>query len=138
MSDSGWPQFRCLAIPEKSIAVLPFADLSEKKDQEYFSDGLSEELLDLLAQVPDLRVPARTSSFFFRGKDIAVADIANHKDAWDIGLEQAGIAVESPGGGPLAVPKKVRTGKDKAALVALDKIAEPLGARLRANENEKA
>ena len=63
-------------IPEKSIAVLPFADLSEKKDQEYFSDGLSEELLDLLAQVPDLRVPARTSSFFFRGKDIAVADIA--------------------------------------------------------------
>jgi TolB-like protein len=63
-------------VPEKSIAVLPFADLSEKKDQEYFSDGLSEELLDLLAQVPDLRVPARTSSFFFRGKDIAVADIA--------------------------------------------------------------
>jgi hypothetical protein len=43
-------------IPDKSIAVLPFVDMSEKKDQEYFSDGLSEELLDLLAQVPDLRV----------------------------------------------------------------------------------
>jgi adenylate cyclase len=57
-----------LTIPEKSIAVLPFVDMSEKKDQEYFSDGLSEELLDMLAQVPDLRVAARTSSFFFKGK----------------------------------------------------------------------
>jgi TolB-like protein len=55
-------------IPPKSIAVLPFIDLSEKKDQEYFSDGLSEELLDLLAQVPDLSVAARTSSFYFKGK----------------------------------------------------------------------
>ena len=50
------------------IAVLPFIDMSEKKDQEYFSDGLSEELIDLLAQVQDLRVPARTSSFAFKGK----------------------------------------------------------------------
>jgi TolB-like protein/tetratricopeptide (TPR) repeat protein len=62
-------------IPEKSIAVLPFIDMSEKKDQEYFSDGLSEELLDLLAQVPDLRVAARTSSFFFKGKAEDVAAI---------------------------------------------------------------
>src|SRR5665213_10041 len=62
-------------IPEKSIAVLPFVDMSEKKDQEYFSDGLSEELLDLLAQVPDLRVAARTSSFFFKGKAEDVAAI---------------------------------------------------------------
>jgi adenylate cyclase len=64
-----------VAIPEKSIAVLPFVDMSEKKDQEYFSDGLSEELLDLLAQVPDLRVAARTSSFFFKGKAEDVAEI---------------------------------------------------------------
>jgi TolB-like protein len=64
-----------VAIPEKSIAVLPFVDMSEKKDQEYFSDGLSEELLDLLAQVPDLRVAARTSSFFFKGKAEDVAAI---------------------------------------------------------------
>jgi TolB-like protein len=64
------------AAPEKSIAVLPFVDMSEKKDQEYFSDGLSEELLDLLAQVPDLRVPARTSSFYFKGKQATVAEIA--------------------------------------------------------------
>jgi TolB-like protein len=63
-------------IPEKSIAVLPFVDMSEKKDQEYFSDGLAEELLDLLAQVPDLRVPARTSSFYFKGKADDIASIA--------------------------------------------------------------
>ena len=62
-------------IPEKSIAVLPFVDMSEKKDQEYFSDGLSEELLDLLSQVPDLHVAARTSSFFFKGKAEDVAAI---------------------------------------------------------------
>jgi TolB-like protein/Tfp pilus assembly protein PilF len=64
------------AIPEKSVAVLPFVDMSEKKDQEYFSDGLSEELIDLLTKVPDLRVPARTSSFFFKGKAEDIATIA--------------------------------------------------------------
>jgi TolB-like protein len=64
-----------VAIPEKSIAVLPFVDMSEKKDQEYFSDGLSEELLDLLAQVPELQVAARTSSFFFKGNAEDVAAI---------------------------------------------------------------
>jgi TolB-like protein len=63
-------------IPEKSIAVLPFVDMSEKKDQEYFSDGLAEELLDLLSQVPDLRVPARTSSFYFKGRTDDVVTIA--------------------------------------------------------------
>jgi TolB-like protein/Tfp pilus assembly protein PilF len=63
-------------IPEKSVAVLPFADMSEKKDQEYFSDGLSEELIDMLTKVPDLRVPARTSSFYFKGKQTTIADIA--------------------------------------------------------------
>lgn len=55
-------------IPEKSVAVLPFVDMSEKKDQEYFSDGLSEELIDHLAQSADLKVIARTSSFQFKGK----------------------------------------------------------------------
>lgn len=64
------------AIPEKSVAVLPFVDLSEKKDQEYFSDGLSEELIDLLTQVRDLRVPARTSSFYFKGKNETLMSIA--------------------------------------------------------------
>src|SRR5271170_1087195 len=63
-------------IPEKSVAVLPFVDMSEKKDQEYFSDGLSEELIDMLTRVPELRVPARTSSFYFKGKQVTIADIA--------------------------------------------------------------
>jgi TolB-like protein/Tfp pilus assembly protein PilF len=63
-------------IPEKSVAVLPFVDMSEKHDQEYFSDGLSEELIDRLVKVPDLRVPARTSSFYFKGKQATIAEIA--------------------------------------------------------------
>jgi TolB-like protein len=65
-----------VAMVDKSIAVLPFVDMSEKKDQEYFSDGLSEELIDMLTKVPQLRVPARTSSFFFKGKQTTIADIA--------------------------------------------------------------
>jgi TolB-like protein len=63
-------------VNEKSVAVLPFVDMSEKKDQEYFSDGLSEELIDMLTKVEDLRVPARTSSFYFKGKQTTIADIA--------------------------------------------------------------
>jgi TolB-like protein/Tfp pilus assembly protein PilF len=59
-----------------SIAVLPFVDMSQAKDQEYFSDGLSEELLDLLAKVPQLKVIARTSSFSFKGKEVDIAEIA--------------------------------------------------------------
>ena len=51
-------------IPDKSVAVMSFVDMSEKHDQEYFSDGLAEELIDLLTRVPDLHIPARTSSFF--------------------------------------------------------------------------
>jgi adenylate cyclase len=65
-----------IAISDKSIAVLPFLDMSEKKDQEYFSDGLSEELIDMLTKLPELRVPARTSSFYFKGKQATIADIA--------------------------------------------------------------
>lgn len=63
-------------ISEKSIAVLPFADMSEKKDQEYFSDGLAEELLDLLVKTPGLHVIARTSSFSFKGKSDDIPTIA--------------------------------------------------------------
>jgi adenylate cyclase len=60
----------------KSIAVLPFVDLSQAKDQEYFCDGISEEILDALAKVEGLRVVARTSSFSFKGKNADVAEIA--------------------------------------------------------------
>lgn len=63
-------------IPDRSVAVLPFIDMSEKRDQEYFSDGLSEELIDMLTKVPNLRVPARTSSFYFKGKQATIAEIA--------------------------------------------------------------
>jgi TolB-like protein len=55
--------------PEKSVAVLPFADMSEKKDQEYFADGMAEAILDLLAKIPDMKVIGRTSSFQFKGKN---------------------------------------------------------------------
>jgi len=64
-------------VSAKSIAVLPFVDMSEKHDQEYFSDGLSEELIDVLTQVPGLRVPARTSSFSFKAKAVTVGEIGH-------------------------------------------------------------
>jgi TolB-like protein/Tfp pilus assembly protein PilF len=54
---------------DKSIAVLAFADMSPNKDQEYFSDGISEEILNLLAKVRDLKVTSRTSSFAYKGKE---------------------------------------------------------------------
>jgi TolB-like protein len=63
-------------ILDKSVAVLPFADMSEKKDQEFFSDGLAEEVLDRLAQIANLRVIARTSSFSFKGKQDDIPTIA--------------------------------------------------------------
>ncbi len=61
--------------PEKSIAVLPFMDLSQAKDQEYFCDGMSEEILDALAKVEGLRVVARTSSFSFKGKSADASEV---------------------------------------------------------------
>ena len=63
-------------VSSKSIAVLPFVNMSSDKEQDYFSDGLSEELLNQLAQIPQLRVIARTSSFSFKGKEVDVATIA--------------------------------------------------------------
>jgi TolB-like protein len=65
------------APQEKSIAVLSFADMSAEKNQEYMSDGIAEELINLLAQIPDLKVVARTSSFAFKGQNMNIADIAN-------------------------------------------------------------
>jgi TolB-like protein/Tfp pilus assembly protein PilF len=65
-----------LPVPEQSIAVLPFVNMSDDKANEYFSDGISEELLNLLAKVPQLQVTARTSSFSFKGKEVGIAEIA--------------------------------------------------------------
>lgn len=59
-----------------SVAVLPFVNMSNDRENEYFSDGLTETLLHMLAQLPDLRVAARTSSFAFKGENKSVADIA--------------------------------------------------------------
>ena len=64
----------------KSIAVLPFANMSSDPDQEYFADGISEELLNQLAQIRELRVIARTSSFSYKGRTVTVAEIARELD----------------------------------------------------------
>jgi TolB-like protein len=64
------------AIADKSIAVLPFVDMSEKKDQEYFADGMAEELINHLSRSPGLKVIARTSSFQFKGRNEDVRSIA--------------------------------------------------------------
>ena len=64
-------------IPELSIAVLPFVNMSSDPEQEFFSDGISEELLNMLAQFPGLRVAARTSSFQFKGQNQDIGKIAD-------------------------------------------------------------
>lgn len=61
---------------ENSIAVLAFQDMSQDKDQEYLSDGIAEELLNLLAKIPDLRVISRSSAFSYKGENIKLAQVA--------------------------------------------------------------
>lgn len=70
------------ALADNSIAVLPFTDMSPEQDQGYFSDGISEELLNVLAQVKDLRVAGRTSSFSFKGQNKDLREIG---DILDVG-----------------------------------------------------
>ena len=62
--------------PQNAIAVLPFLDLTEGMKEEEFADGMTEELIDKLSKIPGLRVPAPTSSFYFKNKKMTVADIA--------------------------------------------------------------
>ena len=64
------------SVPPMSIAVLPFVNMSDSKDNEYFSDGLTETLLHMLAQYPDLKVAARTSSFAFKNRNLPIGEIA--------------------------------------------------------------
>ncbi len=64
-----------IATERKSIAVLPFINLSSDPEQEYFSDGLAEELLNLLTRIPELRVTSRSSAFSYKGKDFKIADV---------------------------------------------------------------
>jgi TolB-like protein len=61
---------------QASIAILPFVDMSQEQDQQWFSDGLTEEIINTLAHVPDLKVIARSSAFVFRGKDRDIRGIA--------------------------------------------------------------
>jgi len=65
---------------EKSIAVLPFVNMSSDVEQEYFSDGISEELLNLLAKIPELRVTSRSSAFAFKGEKIDIPVVAEKLD----------------------------------------------------------
>ncbi len=61
---------------QESIAVLPFLDLTEGMKEEEFADGMTEELIDRLSKIPDLRVPSPTSSFYFKGKQVSIPEIA--------------------------------------------------------------
>ncbi len=71
-----WDKFRGeTVVRAASVAVLPFADMSSEGDQEYFADGLSEEILNLLAGIRELKVSGRTSSFSFKGKDASITEI---------------------------------------------------------------
>ena len=72
----GKPDIRVPGEDLRSIAVLPFVNMSGEADNEYFSDGISEEILNVLARTPDLRVAARTSSFAFKGQAKEIPDIA--------------------------------------------------------------
>jgi TolB-like protein len=78
LAGKAWLHNRAAAtasIADKTIAVLPFVDLSEAKDKEYFADGMSEEIIDLLTKIPGLTVIGRTSSFEFKGKNEDVRTI---------------------------------------------------------------
>jgi TolB-like protein/Tfp pilus assembly protein PilF len=70
------PEIKPVGGTRKAIAVLPFLNMSSDQEQEYFSDGLSEELLNLLAKIPELQVAARTSSFSFKGQNLEIQEIA--------------------------------------------------------------
>ena len=72
------------AEPQPSIAVLPFVNMSGDKEQEYFSEGLAEEIINALTQIPGLKVSGRTSSFFFHGKDVEFVEIGKRLNVENI------------------------------------------------------
>jgi TolB-like protein len=85
LTDTGWdpgPEPQSGTRLPRSIAVLPFANLTAEPDKEYFGDGMAEELINVLSQVPGLKVPARTSSFAYKGRNLDVRRIAR-----DLGVE---------------------------------------------------
>jgi adenylate cyclase len=80
IQDLRQPSSISLTRAENSIAVLPFDDMSPAKDQEYFCDGISEEIINRLSQIKDFRVIARTSAFAFKGKQEDIKDIGRKLD----------------------------------------------------------
>ena len=96
-----------LSVPN-SVAVLPFKNMSGNRDNEYLSDGLTETLLHALAQFPDLKVPARTSSFFFKGQDIDVRDIARQ-----LGVSKVLEGSVQRSGGKLRVVAQLNRSRDR-------------------------
>ena len=92
----GQPAFRRAQAPERSIAVMPFDNMSGNPANDYFSDGLAETTLDMLSQVPDLKVIARTSSVAFKGKPTDMREIGRKLGAAHLlegSVQQAGDTV---------------------------------------------
>ena len=95
------------ASRQPSIAVMPFANMSGDKEQEYFSDGLAEEIINALAHVPGLKVTARTSAFSFKGKDVKVAQIAR-----ELGVENILEGSVRKGGNRLRITAQLISAAD--------------------------
>ncbi len=73
-------RFKTAAMPATTIAVLPFVNMSSNPENEYFSDGITEEIINALAKIESLQVTSRTSSFFFKGKSVPVKEVAETLD----------------------------------------------------------
>ncbi|HMB58842.1 MAG TPA: tetratricopeptide repeat protein [Xanthomonadales bacterium] len=73
---AGRTEARVESYGDRSLAVMAFDDMSPEGDQQYLSDGIAEEMLNLLAKIPELRVTSRSSSFFYKGKDVRLAEVA--------------------------------------------------------------
>ncbi len=80
----------------KSIAVLPFVNMSDDASNEFFSDGLSEEMLNLLAKIPGLHVTSRSSAFSYKGKDFKISDVGRELNVGNV-LEGSVRKVRQPG-----------------------------------------
>jgi len=96
---AGLPDKPPLPLPDKpSIAVLPFVNMSEDKSQEYFSDGLTEEIITALSKFPRLFVIARTSSFVYKGKPVNVQQVSRELESsmcWKVACVEVEISFES-------------------------------------------
>ena len=95
--------------PRTSVAVLPFVNMSDDAQNEYFSDGISEELLNVLVKIETLRVPSRTSSFTFKGSDKKLSEIGR-----ELGAEEL-LALALQVGDVAAVPRDEQPAGDRAA-----------------------